>query len=472
MTRSRVAVVAIIAALLLAGGLLDRAGPADRRPARAAEEASAMPTAAPPPALSSTWYCAGATATAAGPSTASVVMANPRSRPTRGVVTIVPTTGPPRTVPVDVAPFSVTDVALGSLAPGTGAAAVVDLQSGEVAAELTMSGAAGSAVTPCASAASQGWYFADGSTARDASLSLSVFNPFPEDAIVDLSFSTDQGRAVPADLQGVVVPARSLVVKEITEHVRRRESIATRMTLRTGRVVAAQTMGRTAPGLAGVSVGLGAPSPAALWYFPDGLVTSEVTERYSLFNPNPREAEVSLEVNLDQGAAEPFEITVPAGDRVTLALNEESRIPKGVGHSAVARSVNGVPVVVSRSMYVGGSSGSGRTDTLGGRRAANRWLFPAGGASQSVDESVVVQNPGPTAASVSVSGLVGQDLPMEKLQGVRVEPGHRLAFRLGEHARRFPLAVLVTSTSPVVSERSAYSLGRPGRSATVGIALD
>ena len=472
MTRGRVALVAVIAALLVVGGLLDRAGRDDSTPSRPAEEASAMPTAAPAMALSSTWYCAGATATTAGTSSASVVIANPRSQPTRGAVTVVPTAGPPRTVPVVIDPFSVADVALGSLGPGAGAAAVVDLQSGEVAAELAISGGQGSGVTPCASAGSERWHFADGSTARDASLSLSLFNPFPEDAIADLAFSTEQGRAVPSDLQGVVVPARSLVVKEITEHVRRRESVATRLTLRTGRLVAAQTQGRTAPALAGATVALGAPSPATLWYFPDGVVRPDVTERYSLFNPNPGEAQVALEVNLDEGAAEPFEITVPAGDRVTMTLNEETRIPKGVGHSAVVRSLNGVPVVVSRAIEAGGSSGAGRTDSLGARRAANRWLFPAGGASPTVDEWIAVQNPGPRAASISVSGLAGQSVPMEKLQGVRVEPGRRLVFRLGEHVRRFPLAVLVTSTSPVVAERSGYGVGRPGRSATVGIPLE
>ncbi|MDP8991706.1 MAG: DUF5719 family protein, partial [Actinomycetota bacterium] len=308
---------------------------------------------------------------------------------------VVANSGHVRTVPVTVAPFSVADVALGPLAPGTGAAAVVDLEGGQAAAELVVAGGPDGDVTPCASAGSERWLFADGSTARDASLSLSLFNPFPEDAIADMAFSTDEGRAVPADLQGVVVPARSLVVKEIGEKVRRRESIATTVAVRTGRLVAAQSQGRTAPGRAGASVALGSPSPGRLWYFPDGLTSDTVTERYSLFNPGAREAEVSVEVNLDQGAAEPFEVTVPAGDRVTLTLNTESRIPKGVGHSAVVRSSNDVPVVAWRSLEVSGSSAAGRADVLGARRAARRWLFPAGGVDPAFDELVVVLNPGP-----------------------------------------------------------------------------
>jgi hypothetical protein len=49
-----------------------------------------------------------------------------------------------------------------------------------------------------------------------------LFNPFPGDAIVDLSFATDQGPSTPPDFQGVVVPARGVKALDVGEHVRRR----------------------------------------------------------------------------------------------------------------------------------------------------------------------------------------------------------------------------------------------------------
>ncbi len=433
-----------------------------------------MPTAAPGTALSSTLYCAGATVTSAGTSTGSVVVANPRNQEARGSVTVITTNAPPRVVPLVVGPSSSAEVSLGQVGPGVAAAAVVDLQSGQVAAELTVSGAQGdSDATPCASSGSGQWYFADASTARDASLFLSLFNPFPEDAIADLSFSSEQGRASPGDLQGVVVPAGSLVALDIGEQVRRRESIATTVAVRTGRLVAAQTLGRTAPGRAGVSVTLGAPSLAPLWYFPDGLATNAMRERFSLYNPGPREAEVALEVNLDEGVAEPFEIRVPAGDRVTITFNDEPRVPKGVGHSTTVRSINEVPVAVTRSVEADASSRSGRADTLGARRAAKRWLFPAGGTTATIDEVITVQNAGTQPASVSLAGLAGgQEVPFPQFQGVTIEPGRRQAFRIGEALRRAPLPVAVNATSEVVAERAVYVNGRPGLSAVVGIPLE
>lgn len=474
MTLGRAPLVGIVAGLLLVGALVDRTRPGPAAPSGAAEEASAMPTAAPASALSSTFYCAGATITAAGTSASSVVVANPRNQEARGSVTVITTNAPPRAVPLVVAPSSVAEVSLGQLGPGIAAAAVVDLQSGQVAAELSVSGPQGDGdVTPCASSGSGQWYFADASTARDASLLLSLFNPFPEDAIADLSFSSEQGRAAPGDLQGVVVPARTLVVLDIGEQVRRRESIATALTLRTGRVVATQTLGRTAPGRAGVSVTLGAPSLAPVWYFPDGLATDGVVERYSLYNPGRREAEVALEVNLDEGVAEPFEIRVPAGDRVTVTFNDEARIPKGVGHSTTVRSANGVPIAATRTVEAATPTRSGRADTLGARRASKRWLFPAGGTTQIMEELVVVQNTGTQPASVSLAGLAeGQEVALPQFQGVTIEPGRRQVFRIGDALRRTPLAVVVNATSEVVAERAIHVTGRSGLSAVVGIPLE
>lgn len=472
MRLGRLTIIVVVAGLLTAGTLADINRSPDTPPPGPAEEAAQMPTAAPATALSSTWYCVGATGTAGGTSAATVVIANPGGEGLDGGVTVVSVQGRHRSVPVRLPPRSVTEVPLTELARGTAVAAVVDLQAGQAAAELVVGGTGDGEVIPCASAASERWHFADGSTARDASLSLSLFNPFPEDAIADLSFSTDQGRAEPADLQGVVVPSRSLVVKEIGEHVRRRESVASVVSVRSGRLVATQGQGRTAPGRAGVSVTLGAPSPGRLWYFPDGMVSASVVERFSLANPGPREAQALLEVSLDQGVAEPFEITVPPWDRVTITFNEESRIPKGVGHATTVRSLNGVPVVATRIVESAGPQGGGRADVMGARRSATQWLFVAGGVGQGLDEWIVVQNPGDEPAVVSLVGLTGgAEVPLERAQEVTVEPGRRRAFRVGESLRRSPLPLMVRSRSPVVAERTIYAGGRPGLSVVMGIPL-
>ncbi|HVE47534.1 MAG TPA: DUF5719 family protein [Acidimicrobiales bacterium] len=476
MRPARRPVVILVMALLVAGGVADRAERPSSRLAAGAAQRALMPSGGLSDALSATWYCAGATANSGGPAAATLVLANPGDQKAGASVrTVVEQGEPPPRVPVTVGPRSVATVKLAPVAGAAHGAAVVDVDSGAVVVELVVGGSTATsreyAAMPCASSASRRWYFAGGSTAKDAVLQLSLLNPFPEDAIADLSFATDTGHAVPADFQGIVVPARGLAVVDIGSHVRRREALATEVAVRSGRVVAAQTLSRTAAGRAGISAGLGAPSLGGEWYFPDGVAGAGVTERYAIANPADREAKVLMEVTLAEGAAEPLERTVPPEGRLEVVMNPDVGIPVGVAHAVVIRSLNGVPVVASRELEAAAPAPRlGRDDVLGARRLARSWVFAAGGVDGSIDEWIVVHNPGSRPASVSIAGVAeGQLLAIEGLQDVKVGPGRREAFRLGDHVKRMPLPVVVTSSVPIVTERALYSVGAPGFSATMGI---
>ncbi len=476
MRPGRTPIVILVLALLVAGGIADRAKRPSSRPAASAVERSLMPTGGTPGALSSTWYCAGATANSGGPAPATIAISNPGELNARAIVRTVAEQGePPPRIPVTVAPRSVAMVKLAPVPGAAHGAAVIELDSGLAVVELVVGGGTATAgefaVTPCASSASRSWYFASGSTAKDASLHLSLLNPFPEDAIVDLSFATDAGHAVPADFQGIVVPPRGLVVVDVGSHVRRREAVATEVAVRSGRLVAAQTMSRTLAGRAGISAILGAPSLGGDWYFPDGVAGGGVTERYAIANPAPQEAKVLIEVTLDEGAAEPLERTIPANGRLDVVMNPEAGVPVGVAHSVVVRSLNGVPVVASRELEAAPpSSRLGRADTLGARRLGRTWLFAAGGVEEAFDEWIVVHNPGTRPTTVSITGLAeGQMLAIEGLQQVTIPPGRRQAFRLSDHVKRTPLPIVVRSSVPVAAERALYRVGAAGFSATIGI---
>lgn len=461
MKARRTPVLVTVTLLLAAGGFADRS----TRPSRPVSVATAgralMPSAAPAGALSTTWYCVGAGAGAAAGADGSVEMANPTDHPASGTVTVVPVGGAAASAKVTVAPWSVTSLNLVDVAPAPWASALVELDSGQVTAELVARASSESDAVPCSSRASDHWYFADGVTAKDASLALSLFNPFPEDAIVDLSFSTDQGRASPAAFRPIVVPGHTLVVRDIGEHVRRRNAIATEVAVRTGRVIAAQTQTRTATGKAGLSVSLGSPSLGTAWYFPAGSVTDGVDEHFAVSNPGSREATVVFQTILDHGVAEDFERAVPAHGRLDVVLNEEVGVPRGVPHSATVLSLDGVPVVVSRTLEFAGAAGPvGRADTLGARRAATRWLFAAGGPGESADEWLAVMNPGQAGGRFSVTGLAGgKATPVDGLKDIAIGAGRRAQVRLDDHITGQALPVIVDSTVPLVVERSYFVSG-------------
>ena len=470
----RIQVFAALVALAVAGSVLDRIP--RREPDRGAGQVVTMPIAAPATSLSSTWFCAGGMATTEAVEgfvgDGAVSVANAGERALTGTLTVVPNEGEAKTVPLQVGPRSRTRVVLREVLTAPYASALVELDGGEVVVEHDIAVPLGISTAPCASAASDRWYLAEGSTAREDSMRLAIYNPFPEDAIVDLSFSTDQGRAVPSDFTGLVVKGGRLLVVKVEDHVRRRTNVAVTAVARSGRIVVdrLQLRGGAAKG---ISLALAAPSPGTRWYFPEGLVADGVTERFHLYNPTDDEASVSVELNLDEGAAEPFDLTIPPRERVTVDASAEERVPRGVGHAATVVSLNDVPVVAERSVTaVAPAPRAGIADTLGARRSARTWVLAAGGATDTLDEVVVVVNPGTTDAVVSLRGLVaGQLLDVATLQDVPLPAGRRVAVRLTDHIKREDLPLLVESTEPVVVERGLYVVSGAGVALSAGIPL-
>jgi len=472
----RLHVFAALVALAVAGTLLDRIPREEDDRSRAATRVATMPIAAPATSLSSTWFCAGGMATREpvdGLAAAGVVrVANASERALTGTITVVPSEGESKVLPIEVPPRSRVQAALPDVVTAPYASALVELDGGDVVVEHEISGPLGISTAPCASAASDRWYLAEGSTAREDSMRLAIFNPFPEDAIVDLSFSTDQGRAVPSDFTGLVVKGGRLLVVKVEDHVRRRANVSATAIARSGRIVVDRLQLRGGA-TKGISLALAAPSPGTRWYFPEGLVSDGLTERYHLYNPTADEAQVSIELNLDEGAAEPLDLTIPPRGRVTVDASTEERVPRGVGHAATVVSLNDVPVVAERSVAaIAPAPRTGVADTLGARRTARSWVLASGGATDTLDEVVVVVNPGTEDAVVSLRGLVGgQLLDVETLQDLPLPAGRRLALRLTDHIKREDLPLLVQSTTPVVVERGLYVVGGPGIALSSGVPL-
>lgn len=466
----------VIVSLLAAGGVADRMSARPPASPPGSSSAAAMPTAAPASSLSSTWFCAGATARPEGAdglvADGRVVIANAGREELNGTITVVPSDGDTKTLPLKVGARSVTAVRQREVVAAPYASVLVELDGGDAVVEHEISGPLGFSTAPCASFASDHWYLAEGSTAREDSMRLAIFNPFPEDAIVDLSFATDQGRAVPSDFTGLVVKGGRMRVVKVEDHVRRRNNVAMTAVARSGRVVVdrIQMRGGAAKG---ISIALAAPSPGERWFFPEGFVTDGISERYHLYNPTDREALISLELNLEEGAAEPFDLTVPPRERLTVVSNDQERIPRNVGHSATVVSLNGVPVVAERSVTsVAPATRTGVADSLGARRTARQWVLASGAATDTVDEVVVLVNPGPEDATVVVSGLAGgQLLAIESLQEIPLPAGRRRALRLTDHVKRDDLALLVRSSSPIVVERGIYLVGVPGLALSSAIPL-
>ena len=464
-------ILVFLTALVVAAVVVEARVEPEEAPAQTLDVAA--PLAAPPAALSSTWFCAGATAEKNGRADGVIWIANANDEAVDATVTFVPMAGAgePKVVETSVAPNSRRFLRHAEHVTAPFAAAMVEVNGGDVAVEHSINGSAGEDHAPCASKASDEWHFADGSTARDATLLLALFNPFPDDAIAELSFTHEEGRATPAAFQGLVVPARGLVVVDVGAQVRRREHVSTTVEARSGRLVVDRIQLRTERPKRGAALTLGAPSGNDVWYFPEGVKADSIVERVVVYNPGAREALVDVEFTLDEGAIEPFELSVPPGDRAILDVSAEERVPAGT-HALTVRSVNGEKVVAERWIEANGSGRLGLGVTTGSPITAERWLFAFGATNASNDEWIVVHNVGAEDVEVDVVALAsGRLLPIQNLQGLEVAAGRRRPIRLGDHIKRDDLPLLVTASGPVVVERDLYRVGILGVSTSIGVAL-
>jgi hypothetical protein len=444
--------------------------------AAAAGSASGMPAVAGAGALASTWYCAAGTGDAGGMADHSVTVFNPgdqsvgvtvtvyggvlaSSSPTTAEVSEAPPTAPPPGARVFLLPGrGRVELRLGDLVPAPLVAALVEADGGPVAVEHRVTGPHGVDGGPCASATAPVWHLASGATTRDAREVLVLFNPFPTDAIVDITFDTDAGSREPVRFQGFPVAAGTVVGVDVGDDVAREPQVSATLRTRAGRVVAERLQefdGSLGP--EGLAVALGVPEAATAWAFPDGAVDDSRTERIVVYNPGGERAEVEVRVlpasDEPAPAPQPFRLSIRGGTFAVVDYGAEDRVVPGVEHATVVRSTNGVPVVAERFTTLAGEPGGTDDDPdddtddeevdgdgedkaggdvavgPGAVAAATRWAFPSSAQGQDAGVRFVVLNPDPET-SVRVTLLAaanGRETPVDGMRDTAVAPGGRLA---------------------------------------------
>jgi hypothetical protein len=351
--------IALLGALLVAGAAFDRVQRVEAEPPPGPFEATVTPVMVDPPRLSSVWYCpVGSSGGGYADHTVEVVNFGPD--PAVATVSMFTDTGPGPSIRLDIGAGTRRSVALGELEVAPAAGAVVEIVDGQGAVYHVVATAQGQARGACATTASDQWHFAGGATTRDATYHLALLNPFPEDAVFDLRFETPGRGRAPSDLQGAIVPARSVRVVEVhaPEVVAREAAVAATITLRRGRIVAERL--QTFDGVlgpVGAALALGAASPALETWFPAGRVHAGGDHRLVLYNPTDQAAELDVTLQpLDPavGAAfglVPFEVSVGPGRFEVLDLVAslgQLGVPLPFEAGVHVQSVNGTPVVAER----------------------------------------------------------------------------------------------------------------------------
>lgn len=462
MTRTwRLPIIVLLVCSLVGGIVFERSTTDDD--ASITRTDAYMPTARSAQSVGSTWYCAAGSATgdSSGFAEQTVTIANSSDQEVTGRLTAYPDRGEQTSTAVRVGPNSRQNIRVSDVVRSRWASALVELSGGEVSVAQVFQGPNGRATGACASAPATDWYFPAGSSRNGARNIMALFNPFPGDATVDLSFDTEDGARTPQQFQGLVLPGGRVTVIDIGNVVTLREHLSTIVHSRTGRVVAQQI--QTADGREGAQEGLtvtlGASSVSPVWSFAVATPpASDAHEVVAVLNPGEVDTTVEVQVQIDDaeqvGSVEPYRLTVAAGRSTTIDLMGDARIPRGAGRWIIVRSVDGVGVVAERAIGAKrvGESG-GLTYTMGVPILATDWLASFGAPSWADTSALAIANPSATGSArvtVMVHGAGGSRDLADAVDLV-IAPGERVLIDLSRAlTNRTEASLSVESDLPVV----------------------
>jgi hypothetical protein len=449
-----------------------------------------MPIAAPEGSLSSTWYCAAGTAADGGLADHTVVVANPTDAAVTATVTVFPGTldGDPNAAAIAQQPAVPTQVEvpagaraavrLRDVLQAPFAAALVEAPGGDIVVEHQVASDQGSDTAPCASSSSSSWYFASGSTNREAREIIVLFNPYPDDAVVDVTFATTEGFRAPQPYSGFIVPGGRVVALDVSTVVSRHDDVSASVIARSGRLIADRLQAFAGFRGRGLAVGLGQPRLGEVLFFPEGIVNEGSGERLLVFNPGQVPAQLDVEIYLDEpatnGEVEPVAVTVQPESFFAVELSGEARVPPGIRHSAIVRVHNGVPVAAEQELYgEQPSPARGVAITPGSPLLADTWVFAAGESSAAISETVTLYNPSldEGISRVRIVPLDGSGQEVPTLADLEVAPGGRLTVVMSEHLNSESLGLYVEATQPIVVERTLARVGARGMSQSLGVPL-
>lgn len=456
--------------------------PAPATSSAATTTSDRMPAVTPADAIATAWYCSGGTATGdGGTAELSVVLANDSGRGASAEVTFVDEEGNTATEPLEVPAHGRARLAASSVQESAWTSALVEVRGGRVAVDREVRAPLGFDASPCSIEASDHWYVPSGSTLRGAEEYLSIFNPFPDSASVNISFATNSGRRTPRDLRALSIPGRSVRVVKVSDTITNRSEIAATVFARSGRVVVdrlqtydgggdplgggSDAQSDPTPAPEGLVSTAGIPVRAPRWIFPAARYAPGVRTQIAVYNPGSKTAEVDVALNVQEPernpTVEPVGLTLRPREQVIVDLAEVPGVLPSTDYWVDVRSLDGVPIVAERLSYFGEPSPrTGAAVTAGSPIAATDWLVTQGGATRQRTTTVQVVNPNSSDTKVTVIVLSGGDRKVLPGASFTLPAGDRRSIDL--EGAGSAASVIVHTGRPVVVSSSIALLSGTG----------
>ena len=233
---------------------------------------------------------------------------------------------------------------------------------GGTVAEMEITGQHGTAVSPCNSSPSAEWVALGSNTLPGSASGISIFNPFGQDAVVDVSMSSGLQKFAPGPLQGLVIAPYSSNNIDLTQYFSGQSHVAVSVKSRIGRVVLSGIVQRNSNGDAGLAALATFPASASQWSFPVGELSANQNQEILVYNPNSASVSVKLEFSyLDLTAVAPSSPATTAGATTSSSVQGSQSAhngpAKGAGYellqSIAANSVSTISVKAQTAVQAG-----------------------------------------------------------------------------------------------------------------------
>ena len=333
------------------------------------------------------------------------------------------------------------DVALRGDVPG-----FVEFSETGTAAAAVIAGASTLAAESCLGSVPKVWYLTGGSTRQGEALTLRLFNPFPETAIVSVAAASEFGAEPLTSLQSVSVLPRTWTDIDFGTTLRLRDTLAVTVSGEEGIVLPAYVAADADDEAMWVGSGL-----SREWNFPV-VGAGSLAGSIALFNPLEEAALVEVDLITPEGPITGAEVVqLGPGEPVVVDLSN------AVGGTFGARVRSDSPIagaVVSRG-------GGGLAATVGAAQPAESWLLPGAGVAADSVRSLWLMNPGEQATTVTLRAVGADgagstekvDIPAGSLRQFIVEP---TTAYLAESLSGF-----VAGWAAQSPEAAAFSIGVP-----------
>ncbi len=330
------------------------------------------------------------------------------------------------------------------------------------------------ALTPVpAASATPTFYFAEGFTGNGFTETLSLFMP-RQSGTATIDYFLKAGHIGPIS---VPLTAGQVVVESVNGDVGCNQEVSARVTLPAQGVVERLIHFNTGT-WSGSTDSVGASQAATEWDFAEGSTLRPYSEYLTLQNPGAAPVAVTLHYFTDGGGHPVKGLTLPANSRTTVEMvsgsptSAASCTPGAGGTCGVGPGLTGVsvqvqaaaPIIAERPFYVNGYSfGAGIIRdghvAFGANGPATQWNFAEGTTLQGFNEYLTLENPGATAATVTLRYI--DDSGTVSVRSTPVAAQSRATIlvndpALGVGPGHVGVSTQVTSDQPIVAERPMY----------------